>query len=276
MSIKNAMSIDLEDWFCVYVLSEAIQREDWDQCDLRVLQSTKRILDLLDKHNTRATFFVLGYVAERLPELIRDIDARGHEIATHGYNHHLITRITPGEFEQDLVRAIDVLKSSCGVQQDIIGFRAPSFTIVEQTRWALDILEQHNIRYDSSVFPIGFHPDYGMPDSPLAPYKITENLWEFPLSCVDILGRRLPCSGGGYFRLFPYRFTRYCINKCNRQGRPVVFYLHPWELDPDQPRIDLPWDKKFRQYNNLHKTEKRLGALLKHFEFTTLREVLGL
>ena len=276
MSIKNAMSIDLEDWFCVYVLSEAIQRADWDQCDLRVLQSTRRVLELFDKHNTRATFFVLGYVAERLPELIRDIDARGHEIATHGYNHQLITRITPGEFEHDLVRAIDVLKNSCGVQQDIIGFRAPSFTIVEQTRWALDILEQHNIRYDSSVFPIGFHPDYGMPDSPLAPYKVTENLWEFPLSCVDILGRRLPCSGGGYFRLFPYRFTRYCIKKCNRQGRPVVFYLHPWELDPDQPRIDLPWDKKFRQYNNLHKTEKRLDALLKHFEFTTIREVLGL
>jgi len=158
----------------------------------------------------------------------------------------------------------------------VIGYRAPSFTIVDKTRWALEILEQHGILYDSSVFPIGFHPDYGMPDSPLAPYKITENLYEFPLSCVDILGRRLPCSGGGYFRLFPYRFTRYCIRKCNRQGRPVAFYIHPWELDPGQPRLDLPMSKKFRQYNNLRKTEKRLDALLRDFEFTTLREVLSL
>ncbi|NQT18206.1 MAG: DUF3473 domain-containing protein [Planctomycetes bacterium] len=273
--MRNAMSIDLEDWFCVYVLSQTIDRQDWDNTELRVLQSTRRVLDLFDKYNTRATFFVLGYIADKLPDLIRDIDARGHEIATHGYNHQLITRLTPGEFEKDLVESLEAL-GRCGVGQEILGYRAPSFSVVEETRWALDIMAHHGLQYDSSVFPIGFHPDYGIAGSPLAPYKITDDLWEFPLTVVDVLGRRLPCSGGGYFRLFPYSFTRYCLKKVNRQQRPAVFYLHPWELDPDQPRLDLPWDKKFRQYNNLRKTEKRLDKLLRDFEFTTMREVLSL
>lgn len=275
MTIRNAMSIDLEDWFCVYVLSQTIDRQDWDETELRVLQSTQRVLDLFEKHNTRATFFVLGYVADKLPDLVRDIDARGHEVATHGYNHQLITRLTPGEFEKDLTDSLEALER-CGVKQEILGYRAPSFSVVEETRWALDIMAHYGLRYDSSVFPIGFHPDYGMPNSPITPYKITDNMWEFPLTVVDVLKRRIPCSGGGYFRLFPYPFTRYCIKKVNREGRPVVFYLHPWELDPGQPRLDLPWDKKFRQYNNLHKTEKRLDKLLSHFEFTTIREVLSL
>lgn len=275
MTIRNAMSIDLEDWFCVYVLSQTIDRQDWDSTELRVLQSTQRVLDLFEKHNTRATFFVLGYVADKLPDLIRDIDARGHEVATHGYNHQLITRLTPGEFERDLAESLKALER-CGVKQEILGYRAPSFSLVEETRWALDVMAHFGLRYDSSVFPIGFHPDYGMADSPLTPYKITDDMWEFPLTVVDVLGRRIPCSGGGYFRLFPYPFTRYCMKKVNREGRPAVFYLHPWELDPGQPRLDLPWDKKFRQYNNLHKTEKRLDKLLSHFEFTTIREVLNL
>ena len=275
MTIRNAMSIDLEDWFCVYVLSQTIDRQDWDETELRVLQSTQRVLDLFEKHNTRATFFVLGYVADKLPDLVRDIDARGHEVATHGYNHQLITRLTPGEFEKDLTDSLEALER-CGVKQEILGYRAPSFSVVEETRWALDIMAHYGLRYDSSVFPIGFHPDYGMPNSPITPYKITDNMWEFPLTVVDVLKRRIPCSGGGYFRLFPYPFTRYCIKKVNREGRPAVFYLHPWELDPGQPRLDLPWDKKFRQYNNLHKTEKRLDKLLSHFEFTTIREVLSL
>jgi len=275
MTVRNAMSVDVEDWFCVYVLSEAIKREDWDRCELRIQESTRRMLDLLGKRNTRATFFVLGYVAERLPELVRDIEARGHEIATHGYGHRLLTKMTPEEFEGDLAKSLEVLRSA-GVKQQIIGYRAPSFTIVKQTTWALDILRRHGIRYDSSVFPIGFHPDYGMPAAPLAPYEIAEGLREFPMSVAEVFGRRLPCSGGAYFRVFPLAYFRYCIRKINRDGRPVVFYLHPWEVDPGQPRVKVPLSRRFRQYHNLHKTQKRLDSLLGTFQFTTIREVLGL
>jgi polysaccharide deacetylase family protein (PEP-CTERM system associated) len=229
----------------------------------------------LDKHNTRATFFVLGWVAERQPELVQEVNQRGHEIAVHGYQHLLLTEITPAEFERDLVKALETLKV-CGVTQGVIGFRAPSFTIVEKTRWALKILEKYEIKYDSSVFPVGFHPDYGFSSAPLIPYKITGRLYEFPLSCLEVAGVRLPFSGGGYFRLLPYAYTKYCIKKCNAEGRAVVFYLHPWELDPQQPRVKLPWLNRFRHYHNLAKTEERLESLLQDFQFTTVREVLAL
>jgi polysaccharide deacetylase family protein (PEP-CTERM system associated) len=244
---------------------------------LRVQQSTERILALFEKHKTRATFFVLGWVAERLPELIRKIEAQGHEIASHGYNHLLLTEITPQEFEADIVKALEVL-DKCGVKTRPIGFRAPSFTVVEKTKpWALPILEKYNFKYDSSVFPIGFHPDYGVPNAPLVPYKITDALYEFPMSCVEMFGRRFPFGGGGYFRLFPYAYTKYCIGKVNNEGRTTVFYLHPWEVDPGQPRVkDLSLSQKIRHYRNLDQTEKRFAKLLKDFEFTTMREVLGL
>ena len=224
---------------------------------------------------THATFFVLGWIAERLPELIREIERNNHEIAVHGHDHLLLTQITPAQFEDDLIKALETLEL-CRIKQDILGFRAPSFTLVKKTMWALDILEKYNFKYDSSVFPVSFHPDYGVPDAPRHPYKITEKLYEFPLSCVQILGRNFPCSGGGYFRLFPYAYTRYCINKCNAQQRPVVFYLHPWELDPGQPRVKLHWSKYLRHYSNIDKTEKRLDSLLTDFRFTTIREVLEL
>ncbi|HWP45180.1 MAG TPA: XrtA system polysaccharide deacetylase [Blastocatellia bacterium] len=272
----NAMSIDLEDWFCVHNLSQAIRREDWDRCELRVHESTTRLLDLLDRHSTRATFFVLGWVAKRLPELIREVERRGHEIAAHGYNHLLLTEITPQEFEEDISRSLDAL-AACGIEQRPSGFRAPSFTIVEKTRgWALETLEKYGFEYDSSVFPVGFHPDYGIPDAPLGPYRITDRIIEFPLSCLELFGKRLPFSGGGYFRLFPYAYTRYCIKRCNALGRPVVFYLHPWEIDTGQPKVKLSRSKEFRHYCNLDKTEQRLDALLSEFRFATMKEVLGL
>jgi polysaccharide deacetylase family protein (PEP-CTERM system associated) len=274
--IRNAMSIDLEDWFCVHNLSGIIKREDWDNCELRVLESTRLILHLLQKHQTRATFFVLGWVADRLPELILEIEEKGHEIAVHGYNHLLLTEITPSEFEEDLAKALAALQR-CGVKQTPLGFRAPSFTVVEETRkWAFETLEKYAFKYDSSIFPIGFHPDYGVADAPLAPYMITEKLHEFPMSCLELFGRRLPFSGGGYFRLFPYSYTKLCMKRCNAQGRSAIFYLHPWELDPGQPRIKLPLSKAIRHYRNLDQTEKRLDSLLGDFQFTTVREVLGL
>jgi len=274
--LKNAMSIDLEDWFCVHNLSGIIKREDWDNCELRVLESTRLILHLLEKHQTHATFFVLGWVADRLPELILEIEEKGHEIAVHGYDHLLLTEITPSEFEEDLVKALAAIQR-CGVKQTPLGFRAPSFTVVEKTwTWALETLEKYGFQYDSSVFPIGFHPDYGVADAPLTPYKITEKLHEFPMSCLEVFGGRLPFSGGGYFRLFPYSYTKLCMKRCNAQGRSAIFYLHPWELDPGQPRIKLPRSKAIRHYRNLDQTEKRLDTLLGDFQFTTVREVLGL
>lgn len=274
--MKNALSIDLEDWFCVHNLSATINAKDWDDCELRVYQSTRRILTLLAKHNTRATFFVLGWIAERLPELIREVEMAGHEIGAHGYNHLLLTEISPVEFEADLEKALIAI-ADCGVSQRPIGFRAPSFTVVNTTKsWALPILEKLNFKYDSSVFPIGYHPDYGIGDAPSSPYMITDDLREFPMSCLERFGRRFPFCGGGYFRLLPYSYTRYCMRKWNQQGRPAMFYLHPWELDPEQPRVKLPLTKRFRHYYNLHKTEKRLDQLLNEFQFSPVREVLGL
>lgn len=274
--VTNAISIDLEDWFCVHNLSGAIKRSDWDKCELRVYESTKCVLNLLDKHKTHATFFVLGWIAKRLPELIRELEHKGHEIAVHGYNHLLLTEITPSEFDDDLALALETIKA-CGIKQPLLGFRAPSFTIVEKTKeWALETLEKYDLKYDSSVFPVGFHPDYGVADAPLIPYKITPNLSEFPMSCLEVFGKRFPFCGGGYFRLFPYSYTKFCMKRCNAQGRPAVFYLHPWELDPGQPKINLPRSKAIRHYRNLDQTEKRLDALLGDFQFTTVKEVLGL
>ena len=271
----NAMSIDLEDWFCVSNFSHVIKREDWDACEPRVESSATRVLDLLDRHRTRATFFVLGWVADRLPALVRDIERRGHEIASHGYGHQMLTKLSPAEFEEDLVRGLRALKQ-CGITQDVIGYRAPSFTIVERTMWALPILERHRFKYDSSIMPVGFHPDYGVPGGPLDPFEISSQLREFPLSCIELFGTRVPVCGGGYFRLLPYVWTRFGINRCRAAGRRVVFYFHPWEIDPGQPRMKLPLAKRIRHYSGLAGAERKLDRLLTDFRFTTVREVLGL
>ena len=272
--MKNALSIDLEDWFCVYNLSGVIKREDWEKCEFRVGESTERLLLLLKKHNIQATFFVLGWVAEKAPQLIQRIRDEGHEIACHTYSHLLLTQVNPVEFEDDLVKALEVLRRN-GIE-NVLGFRAPSFTLVKETKWVLDILEKYGFRYDSSVVPIGFHPEYGLPDAPLAPYKITQKLYEVPLSCVEIGGKRIPICGGAYFRFFPYWFIRWGIKKCHEEGRPVVFYFHPWEIDPGQPRVKLRVDKYFRHYYNLRKNEKKLMKLLQDFEFTSIKELLGI
>jgi polysaccharide deacetylase family protein (PEP-CTERM system associated) len=270
----NAISIDLEDWFCVNNLRHAIRPEDWELQERRVGSSTRKLLHLLAMHRTKATFFVLGWIADRMPELIQEIDREGHEIATHGYSHRLITEMTPEEFEADLQRALEVTRKL--TRQEIVGFRAPSFTITQKTLWAADVLARHGIKYDSSVFPIGFHPDYGIPGASLSIFELREGLKEFPLSCAEVFGMRVPCSGGGYFRLLPYAVTRELLRRCNHQGRPAMFYLHPWEVDPLQPHVDLPLVKRFRHYVNLDRTFGRLDQLLRDFEFTTTRKVLGL
>jgi len=270
----NALSIDLEDWFCVANLRHVYEMKNWNGCDLRVERSTAKVLELLEKYNVIATFFVVGWIAERVPSLIAEIAEKGHEIATHGYSHRLLTEMTPLEFECDLRRALSVTTEI--VDAEIIGFRAPSFTLTGKTIWALDILKENGIRYDSSVFPVGFHPDYGLSNADLNVFEHDNGLMEFPLTCVEILGKRIPCSGGGYFRLYPYPVTKFLLTKCNRQKRNAIIYLHPWEFDPDQPRVDLPLLKRFRHYSNLQKTYGRFERLLNDFAFTTVRGVLGL
>ncbi len=267
----NAISIDLEDWFCANNLQ--IRSEEWDRCELRVVANTQRLLEVLARHKTEATFFVLGWIAERVPELVQQIEQAGHEVATHGYAHALITQLTPEQFEADLERAITVTRPC--IRQEIIGFRAPSFTITAKTLWAIDILARHGIRYDSSIFPVSHHPDYGIPGASLSIHSLG-GLTEVPMSCARILGRNIPCSGGGYFRVYPYFLTRFLLRQCNRQGRPVVFYLHPWEIDPGQPRMRLSRSKQFRHYMNLDKALSRFDRLLGDFEFTSIRKVLGL
>lgn len=271
--VQNVFSIDLEDWFCVQNLSGIIARDQWEKCEQRVEASTLRILDLLSRRKVEGTFFVLGWVAERYPDLIREVERRGHEIATHGYSHKLITHMSPDEFRADLERSLDVLSRLSS--QPVIGFRAPSFSVTKKTWWALDIMQACGIRYDSSVFPIGFHPDYGVPDAPLRAHEVASKLLEIPMSCAEVGGRKVPCSGGGYFRLFPYQVTRMLMKKCNEQGRPVIFYLHPWEVDPGQPRVAMPAVKRFRHYNNLRRTMPRLEQMLDDFQFTSAKRLFA-
>jgi polysaccharide deacetylase family protein (PEP-CTERM system associated) len=268
------MSVDVEDWFCVHNLSRLIPYADWDKCESRVERSTTRLLDLFAKHHVEATFFVLGWVADRFPDLVREIERRGHEVATHGYSHQLLTFMQPEEFRADLQRSLVALARA--TSQEVRGFRAPSFSLTKKTLWAVDILRESGIQYDSSVFPVAFHPDYGIADAELRPHRLAEGLTELPMGVAEVLGRRVPCSGGGYFRLYPYALTRALMRRCNQQGRPVMFYLHPWEADPEQPRVaGLSWSKRFRHYNNLDRTEERLERLLNDFAFTSARQLIA-
>jgi polysaccharide deacetylase family protein (PEP-CTERM system associated) len=271
----NVISFDLEDWFCAYNLIHNIQRSDWDKCEFRFQENTRKILKILRDYNTHATFFVLGWIAERNPGLIKEVEEQGHELALHSYDHKLLTQITPKEFEMDIEKSLNILKK-CNLTNEIIGYRAPSFTITEKTLWALEILEKFNFKYDSSVFPTGIHPDYGIESAPLIPYKITEKLFEFPLSCVEIFGKKFPFGGGAYFRILPYIYNKFCIKKVNSLGRAAIFYLHPWEIDPGQPRIKLSFLRSVRQYHNLGQTENKLRKLLSEFTFTTIKSVLEL
>lgn len=270
----NAFTIDLEDWFCSVNMHPLMAEESWDGCELRVVESTRNLLNLLRSHRIRGTVFVLGWIAEKVPFLIKEIEQDGHEIGTHGYSHAPITRLTESTFRQDLERALAVTQRLVG--QRIIGFRAPSFTITKRTLWALEIIKEHGLLYDSSVYPFGMHPDYGLPGSPLTPYRCRNSVIEVPLACAELMGVRVPCAGGAYFRLYPYRLFRWLLRSCNQNGRPAVFYIHPWEIDPGQSRQPLPVFKAFRHYVNLHRTLGRLRRLLADFEFTSVRELLRL
>lgn len=273
--IRNALTIDVEDYFQVAALAEAVRRDDWDSMEYRVEANTDRLLGLLDQYNTRATFFTLGWVAERSPELVRRIRRAGHEVASHGYSHQLIYNQTADVFREETRRSKGILENILG--EPVTGYRAASYSITARSRWALDILAEEGFTWDSSIFPV-HHDRYGMPDAPRWPYRLkTDNgheLAEFPLSTLKLPGYTLPIAGGGYFRLFPYWFSQWGLGSINRQGRPFVFYLHPWEVDPEQPRLEVKWLSRFRHYNNLDVCEARLNRLLQRFDFAPMGEVL--
>lgn len=270
------MTVDVEDYFHVAALSGSIKRAEWNERESRVVNNTRRLLTLFEHYGIRSTFFVLGWVAERERGLVREIARAGHEIACHGYSHELVYRQTPEVFREETVRAKGILEDLTGLP--VAGYRAASYSIVKASWWALDILADLGFEYDSSIFPIR-HDRYGVPDSPREPHLLTtaggRQLVEFPLSTAMVGGYRLPVAGGGYFRLFPYALTRFGLLRINRnESRPFIFYLHPWEIDPDQPRVKTSALSRFRHYTNLDRCEARLEMLLQHFLFGTVRDVL--
>ncbi len=273
--IINAMSVDVEDYYHVSNFSSTIDKDKWDQYESRVENNTNKILQLFSDHNLTATFFVLGWVAERHPRLIRRIGEEGHEIACHGYSHDLIYNQTPETFRQETQRSKAILEDI--VQIPVVGYRAASYSITAKSLWAIDILSELGFSYDSSIFPIR-HDRYGIPDAHTSPYIVNtesgNSIIEFPLSTIELLKARIPISGGGYFRIFPYSFTKYALSKINSKGKPFIFYLHPWEIDPGQPRIKTKLLGRFRHYYNIANCESRLSDLISRYKFSRIDEIL--
>jgi len=275
--MRNALSFDVEEYFHVSNFEGVIDRSEWDRLPSRVVDSTRRILELLDGYDVRATFFVLGWVAERHPDLVREIASAGHEIASHGYGHRLVYDEGPEGFREDVTKAARILREITGHDRDRFGYRAPSFSITPRSAWALEILAETGHAYDSSVFPVR-HPRYGWKGSDPYPHvRRLEGggaLVEMPPTSAPWLGRRIPAAGGAYLRLFPVRLVRRGLRAAHRAGHPGVLYLHPWELDPGQPRFEVGRLTAWRHYGNLGRTEGRLRRLLDEFEFAPIRDLL--
>lgn len=269
----NALTVDVEEYFHPNAMDGVVPPSQWDALPHRVEANTRRVLDLLDECDVRATFFVLGWVAERWPQLVSDIERRGHEVACHGFAHRLVYQLGPERFRDDVLHARRVLEDIVGHR--IAGFRAASYSIVDSTLWALDVLIDLGFTYDSSIFPIR-HDLYGIPSFSRAPVRIERAagaILEIPPSTVRLLGQNWPVAGGGYFRLLPYWLTRRAIERLNRhEGRAGMVYVHPWELDVDQPRLRGGMRARL-QYANLHRTEARLRRLLREFRFAPVRDV---
>jgi polysaccharide deacetylase family protein (PEP-CTERM system associated) len=273
--LLNALTVDVEDYYQVSSYEGYLSRKHWDQLESRVVGNMELLLDKLEKAGVRGTFFVLGWIAERRPEMVRAIHDAGHEIGCHSYWHRLVYRQTPADFREDLRRARDVLQEAIG--EAVVAYRAPCFSITRRSLWALDILMEEGFVIDSSIFPT-FHDRYGISGAPLAPHWIARpagTIREFPLAVYRCCGYPLPIGGGGYFRLYPYVFTRHGLRTINDRGRPVAVYLHPWELDPEQPRLGLRGLNAFRHYVNLRRTLPRLDRLLADFPLGTLSEAFA-
>jgi polysaccharide deacetylase family protein (PEP-CTERM system associated) len=266
--VENAFTVDWEDWY----QGLEIDAEHWGLFADRLRLGTLRLLELLEQAGVKATFFALGYAAHRAPELVREIRDRGHELGTHGYSHRFVYRLGREGFRQDLERSLEVLEKAAGVRPR--GHRAPFFSITRRAEWAFDVLLECGLAYDSSVFPVHNYR-YGIADAPRWIYAVRPGLTEFPLSTYRLGRRNIPVSGGAYFRIFPYTFTRHALRAINASGKAAVFYIHPWELDPEQPRLKLPRRIGLTHYWNLAGTEGRLRRLLGDFRFTTVQRVLA-
>ena len=265
-SITNALTIDVEDYFQVSAFAPYIGRSEWDLRECRVERNVERILALLEEHNTQATFFTLGWIAERYPALVRRIVDGGHELASHGYGHERVSDLSEAAFFGDIHRAKALLEDIAGVR--VQGYRAPSFSIGSGNLWALDTLQRAGYRYSSSIYPIR-HDHYGMPDAPRFAHQVRDGLIEVPPTTLRMFHRNLPSSGGGYFRLLPYALSRWMLRQVHRQdGSPAVFYFHPWEMDVGQPRVQgIGFKTRFRHYVNIGRMEQRLGHLLQDFHW---------
>lgn len=268
----NAISFDVEDYYQVSAFARVVHFSDWGKKESRVFGNTIRILEILHHQGVKATFFTLGWVAETFPKVVREIYEAGHEVACHSYNHRLVYDLTPAEFREDIRRSKGILEDLSGAR--VVGYRAPSYSIIRESLWALDILMEEGFLYDSSIFPI-HHDRYGLPDYPRHPYQIERNgqsLVEFPPSTLKLAGVNIPIAGGGYFRFFPYSFIRWGIRRLNRvEEEPAVIYFHPWEFDYNQPRLNGGAIFNFRHYLNLGGTENNLRRLLKDFSFVPMR-----
>ena len=274
VSVSNALTVDVEDYFHVEALSKVIDRADWANLPSRVEYNVHRLLELFDKQGATATFFILGLVAERHPQLVREITEAGHEAASHGWAHVRVDKQTPEEFHQDCARTKFLLEDLSG--REVIGYRAATFSINANTTWAHRLLKETGHQYSSSVYPIR-HDLYGMPEAPRYPFLPSgdDGVVELPITTLSLFGRKIPCGGGGYFRLMPYAVSRWAIQHINTAERkPCIFYMHPWEIDPDQPRqAGIGHKSRFRHYVNLHRMEGRLAQLLEQFDWNRMDEV---
>lgn len=271
--LLHAFTVDVEEYFQVSACEHAVSRSDWAEIPSRLRIGLDRILELCEQHDTRGTFFVLGWIAERSPEIVRAIADRGHEIGCHSHEHRLVFEMTPAAFREDLDRAISAIEDACG--QPVTAYRAPSFSITADSLWALEILADRGITLDSSVFPIR-HDRYGVPDAPMDPYRPSPRqpqLVEFPPSTIRLLGRTLPCAGGGYLRIAPLAFTRWALRRIESERRRAVVYVHPWEFDPDQPDLPMSLGRRRRHRIGLAHTKARLRELLGEFDFGPISEV---
>lgn len=274
--IINSLSFDLEEWFHAEVFSPIISPGEWETMESRCEKQADLVLKLLAEYGVRATFFTLGWIAERHRSLIKRISSSGHEIACHGYDHTMIARQRRDEFAGDIKRSKGLLEDLCG--KGVRGYRAPTFSIVERTEWALEALLDNGFHYDSSIYPIR-HDRYGIPGAPRFPYialmRDGRSLWEFPGPTVHVCGLTLPAAGGGYLRLFPYAWTRGAILAARREGHPVNVYAHPWEFDCELPRVDLPLIARFRHYGGIKRNALKLRRLLEEFRFAPMGDVLA-
>lgn len=272
--ITNALTIDVEDYFQVSAFAAHIARSDWDTRECRVERNINCILEMLARHETKATFFTLGWIAERFPQLVRQIVHEGHELASHGYGHERASDQTEAAFFSDINLAKIVLEDLTG--SAVNGYRAPSFSIGTGNLWAFDCLARAGYRYSSSIYPIR-HDHYGMPDSPRFAYEVRPGLMEIPITTLRVLNRNLPSSGGGYFRLLPYALSRWMLSRVNRHDREAgIFYFHPWEIDTGQPRIaGISGKTRFRHYVNIGRMEGRLNQLLRDFKWGRMDHVFS-